>query len=110
MQFQQMAQQAQQMQKRMKEMQEGLADKTVKGTAGAGDMLVEVEATCNGKILSLDIKADELLNKENKEMLEDLIIAAIHNAKENADQESNKQMEELASSMGIPLNILQDMF
>lgn len=101
MNIQDMMKQAKVMQQRMQSMQEKLAQMEVEGQAGGG--LVKVIMTCRGEVRKIDIAA-EAQNGE-KEMLEDLVMAAINLARDNADNtlatETRKMMEEL----GLPTDM-----
>ena len=102
MNIQEMMKQAAVMQKRMQEMQERLADMEVAGTAGGG--LVSVVMTCRGEVRKVAL-SPEVINPADKETLEDLVMAAMNMARENADNtlanETRKMMEEL----GLPTNM-----
>lgn len=102
MNIQEMMKQAAVMQKRMQEMQEKLAEMEVGGTAGGG--LVSVVMTCRGEVRKVNI-SPEVINPSDKETLEDLVMAAMNMARENADNtlanETRKMMEEL----GLPTNM-----
>lgn len=91
--------QAQQMQENMKKAQAKLAETEVNADAGNG--LVKVTMTCNHVLRKLEI--DENLIKEavdDKEMLEDLILAAINSAAERAEETTSKTMG--AFTQGLP--------
>lgn len=94
-----MMKKAQEMQKKMQEMQDKLADITEEGSAGA-DM---VKITVNGKhdIKSINI-APDLIVPEDKEMLEDLIVAAYNDAKQKVEARNAAEMEKLTGGMGLP--------
>lgn len=99
MNFQKMMQQAQQMQFKLQEMQEKLADIEVEGESGGG--IVKATMNCKGELISLNIDPS-VFSAEDKEMSEDLIVAAInaaHAAKDAKVQEETKKMME---SMGLP--------
>jgi DNA-binding YbaB/EbfC family protein len=81
--------QAQVMQKKMKDMQEQIAKKEFQGKSGGG--LVIVTMTGNGEMQKISIDPS-LLKPDDKEILEDLIIAAYNDAKAKADQESKNSM------------------
>lgn len=68
--------QAQQMQEQMAYLQKGLEGRTVEGTAGAG--MVKVTATGTQKITAIEI--DPSVLGEDKEMIQDLVLAAVNNA------------------------------
>jgi len=88
-----MMQQAKVMQDKMQEMQEELGQIEVHGEAGGG--LVKVTMTCKGELRGLDIDPSILVASE-KEIVEDLIKAAIHDAKAKADQ------KKMMGDMGLP--------
>jgi DNA-binding YbaB/EbfC family protein len=100
MNIQQMMKQAQSMQKKMQELQKIMDNTEVTGTAGGGTVIVTT--TGKGEVKKLDIDKDAI-NPEEKEMLEDLIVAAFNNAKQNAEQCSNEEM----SKMGISPDLLK---
>jgi DNA-binding YbaB/EbfC family protein len=85
----QLMKQAQVMQKKMKDMQEQIAKKEFQGKSGGG--LVIVTMTGNGEMQKISIDPS-LLKSDDKEILEDLIIAAYNDAKAKADQESKNSM------------------
>jgi DNA-binding YbaB/EbfC family protein len=85
----QLMKQAQVMQKKMKDMQEQIAKKEFQGNSGGG--LVIVTMTGNGEMQKISIDPS-LLKSDDKEILEDLIIAAYNDAKAKADQESKNSM------------------
>jgi DNA-binding YbaB/EbfC family protein len=93
-----MMKQAQQLQKKMTEVQERLSSIEVEGVSGGG--LVKVTATAKGEIKKILID-DSLMNKEEKEVTEDLIIAAINNAKLKGEEASQEEMKSVTG--GIPL-------
>ena len=99
MNIQQVMKQAQMLQTKMQEMQKKMEAELVEGQSGGG--VVKVVATCKGEIKSIDIDKS-IINPEDKELLQDLIIAAINNAKDTADTKMNTEMEKMSSSMGLP--------
>lgn len=103
MNIQQALKQAQVLQTKMMNLQKDLENEKVEGQAGGG--MVKVHATCKGKIEKIEIDPS-LLNADEKEVLEDLIVAALNNAKKNADDKTSAAMNELSSSMGIPSNAM----
>lgn len=88
---------AQSMQKQMGEMQQEMAHKIYEGKAG-GDM-VTVQMTGDGKMKKISL-SDNIINKEEKEMLEDLIVAAHNDAKTQAEEDSKNQMGKAFGNMG----------
>jgi nucleoid-associated protein EbfC len=90
---------ATEMQSKITEMQDDLARIVVMGEAGAG--LVKARATAKGEVTGLDIDPSILVASE-KEVVEDLILAAIHDAQAKAKARSEQEMARLAESMGVP--------
>ena len=85
-QIQQMMKQAQQMQDRLKKQ---MAEMTVEATAGGGMVTV----TINGAKQLLSIRIDpEVVSKDDVEMLQDLIVAALNDAHRKADEEMSQKM------------------
>ncbi len=103
MNMQEMMRQAQALQNKMQTIQEELKSAEIEGSAGGG--LVKVKVTGKGEAKGIEIDAS-LLAAEEKEMLEDLVIAAFNNAKENAD----KYLADKMNSAGIPSNLAENMF
>ncbi len=94
-----MMKQAKQLQEKMAEMQEAVAQITQTGTAGAG--LVSV--TLNGKGAMMEMKIDPSLLKESeREILEDLIVAAHGDAKAKIEEALQAKMQELAGGLPLP--------
>ena len=90
---------AQDMQVKMAEMQEDLARTVVMGEAGGG--LVKARATAKGEVTGLDIDPSILVASE-KEVVEDLILAAIHDAQMKASARSQSEMAKLTEGLGLP--------
>ncbi|PUA26583.1 MAG: YbaB/EbfC family nucleoid-associated protein [Cellvibrio sp. 79] len=90
--------QAQQMQANMQKMQEDLAKAEVTGEAGAG--LVSVVMTGRHDVKRVSI--DDSLMTEDKEMLEDLLAAAVNDAVRKIEQQNRDQMSKMTAGMGIP--------
>ena len=96
MNIQKMMQQAQQMQERM---QKQLAEMKIEATAGGGMVTVVM----NGSKQMLSLKIDpEAVSKDDVEMLQDLILAAINDAQRKVDEAVQKQMSGLMGGMKIP--------
>ncbi|WP_049722296.1 YbaB/EbfC family nucleoid-associated protein [Gilvimarinus polysaccharolyticus] len=91
-------QQAQQMQERMQQMQEELARAEVVGQSGAG--LVSV--TMTGRHDVKDVKIDASLLQEDKEVLEDLLAAAVNDAVRRVEANSREKMSDMTSGMSMP--------
>lgn len=90
--------QAQQMQENMAKMQEQLAHIEVEGQAGAG--LVKVQMTCRHDVKRVTI--DPSLLSDDKEMLEDLVAAAMNDAVRKAEAMTQEKMSGMAAGMGLP--------
>jgi DNA-binding YbaB/EbfC family protein len=90
---------ATEMQAKYAELQEGLTRMIVVGEAGAG--LVKARATARGEVTGLEIDPSILVASE-KEVVEDLILAAIHDAQSRARARSEQEMAKLAEDMGVP--------
>ena len=90
--------QAQEMQKRMQEMQAQLAKTEVIGEAGGG--LVKIIMTCSHEVRKILI-AEEAW-KEDREILEGLIIAAFNDAIRKAEKTSKERISALSKEMGLP--------
>ncbi|WP_314186459.1 YbaB/EbfC family nucleoid-associated protein [Paracoccus yeei] len=93
---------AQQMQTRMAEMQEGLTRLTVTGEAGAG--LVKATATAKGELTALDIDPS-IFREQDKEVVEDLILAAIKDAQRRAEGKAAEEMTRLTRELGLPADM-----
>ncbi|MBP1636625.1 MAG: Nucleoid-associated protein [Acidobacteria bacterium] len=96
MNIQQMMKQAQQMQERL---QKQMADMRVEATAGGGMVSVVVSGT--KQLLSLTIDP-EVVSKEDVEMLQDLIVAAVNDAHRKVDEDLQKQVGGLMGGLKIP--------
>ncbi len=90
--------QAQEMQANMQKMQEDLAKAEVTGAAGAG--LVSVVMTGRHDVKRVHIDAS--LMTEDKEMLEDLLAAAVNDAVRKIEIQNREQMTKMTAGMGIP--------
>lgn len=97
--FGQMMKQAQEMQERMQEMQTRLAELEVEGSAGAG--MVSVTMTAKGEARRLKIDPS-LINADEREVLEDLIVAAVNDAKAKAEAVGQEEMAKLTGGMQLP--------
>jgi DNA-binding YbaB/EbfC family protein len=94
-----MMKQAQKLQSKMMELQEEMANKTVEATAGGGMVTVVV----NGKqeVISITIDPD-VVDRQEIEMLQDLIIAAVNEGIRRAQQIWAEEMKKLTGGMSIP--------
>ena len=83
----------------LQKVQDNLEHVEVEGQAGGG--LVKIRATAKGRILGVEID-ESMLKAEEKETLEDLIVAALNDTRANADQVANAQMQEMTSGLALP--------
>ena len=94
-----MMKQAQQLQKKMAEAQDKLNEIEVVGSSGGG--LVKVTATAKGNFKRITIE-DSLMKGDEKEILEDLIIAAINDAKQKGENAAQEEMKSLTGGLPLP--------
>ncbi len=90
--------QAQQMQENMSKLQEQLASIEVEGQSGAG--MVRVTMTCRRDVKRVSI--DSSLLADDKEMLEDLVAAAINDAVRKVEAAVHEKMAALTGGLGLP--------
>ncbi|HSN41640.1 MAG TPA: YbaB/EbfC family nucleoid-associated protein [Burkholderiales bacterium] len=90
--------QAQQMQENMKKMQEQLATVEVEGQSGAG--MVKVVMTCRYDVKRVAI--DDSLLKDDKDMLEDLIAAAVNDAVRRVEATTQEKMAGMTAGLPLP--------
>ena len=93
---------AQEMQEKMTALQEDLKAITVVGESGAG--LVKATCTAKGELTALDIDPS-IFKPDEKEVVEDLILAAIKDAQSRAEERSRQEMQKLTESMGLPADM-----
>ncbi|MCA9971095.1 MAG: YbaB/EbfC family nucleoid-associated protein [Anaerolineales bacterium] len=89
--------QMQQMQQQMSEAQDALADETVTVTAGGGAITIVI--TGHQRVESIDI-VPELIDPEEKEMLQDLLVAAVNQAIEQSQALAAERMEGITGGLG----------
>jgi len=94
-----MMKKAQEMQAKMAEMQDDLARIVVIGESGAG--LVRARATAKGELTGLEIDPSIFVASE-KEVVEDLILAAIKDAQAKAAERSRAELAKLTEGLGLP--------
>ena len=94
-----MMKKAKEMQSQMAEMQENLNSITVIGESGAG--LVKATATAKGELTALDIDPS-IFQPDEKEVVEDLILAAIKDAQTKAATRSQDEMKRITEGLGLP--------
>ncbi|PTW48303.1 MULTISPECIES: YbaB/EbfC family nucleoid-associated protein [Rhodovulum] len=90
---------ATEMQGKMAALQETLATTLVEGESGAG--LVKATATAKGTLTALSIDPS-IFNPDEKEVVEDLILAAIKDAQQKAMEKTKEETRKLTEEMGLP--------
>jgi nucleoid-associated protein EbfC len=99
MNIQKMMKQAQEMQSKIASMQAKLEEEESSGSSGGGMVTVTMSGKGIVKKLHIDVK---LIDPNEKEMLEDLIVAAINDAKTKIENNANEQMSKIAGGLGLP--------
>ena len=97
-----MMKKAQAMQKQMGDLQDQLHDMLVVGESGAG--LVKATASAKGELKALDIDPS-IFNGDDKEVVEDLILAAIKDAQSKASDKAQEEMAKLTEGLGLPADM-----
>ena len=92
-------QQAQKMQQQMTKKQKELESKEYEFSSNGG--AIKIKMLGSKQLISLDIDED-LLNKDEKEMLQDMLVVAINEAIDKIDEDASKAMESLSGGMRIP--------
>ncbi|OEJ69268.1 YbaB/EbfC family nucleoid-associated protein [Magnetovibrio blakemorei] len=95
----QMMKQAQQMQTRMSEMQEEMEAHEVEGVSGGGLVVVRVNGKFDVRGVSID---PALIDPSDPEMLEDLVAAAINDAKQKIDVFKQEKVAEMTGGLPLP--------
>tara|TARA_Y100001958_G_C20828760_1_gene280484 strand:+ start:162 stop:482 length:321 start_codon:yes stop_codon:yes gene_type:complete len=99
--FSEMLQKAKQMQQKMKEAQDEIKNIQVEGVSGGN--LVKVILSGDYELKSIMIS--ENAKKESQEIINDLIIAAYNNAKENLKKKSSEELEKITGGIKLPFDI-----
>jgi DNA-binding YbaB/EbfC family protein len=97
--FDEIMKMAQNAQAELQKAQDNLDKVEVEGASGGG--LVKVRATAKGRILGIDLD-ESLLQPSEKAMLEDLITAALNDARAKADAAANSEMQKMSSALPLP--------
>ena len=92
-------QMAQNAQAELQKAQDNLDKVEVEGASGGG--LVKIRASATGRIIAVSID-DSLLQASEKAMLEDLVAAAINDARAKADQAAASQMQKMSAGLQLP--------
>jgi len=93
-----MMKQAQKMQEDMQKAQQEIANMEVEGQAGGG----MVKVVMNGRHELRSVNIDESLMQDDKDMIEDLVAAAVNDAVRKIEQESSTKMSGVTSGMNLP--------
>ena len=97
--FNNMLKQAQELQKKMADAQKKVEELEAEGTSGGGLVKVKI----NGKNITTSIMIDDsLISKDEKEILEDLIVAALNDARENVQKKISEEMSSLTGGLKLP--------
>lgn len=94
-----MLKQAQQLQSKMQEMQQRMEDIEVEGQSGGG--MVKVTVTGRGEVRKINVDAS-LVDPDEKEVMEDLIVAATNDARVRSEQMMQEEMSKLTGGMQLP--------
>ena len=94
--------QAQKVQEEIKKVQDNLENISVEASSGGG--MVKVTANCKLQILNISVEQD-VYQEEDKEMLEDLVVAAVNQAITTAQQRANEEMEKVTGGLLGGMNL-----
>jgi DNA-binding YbaB/EbfC family protein len=97
--FDEILKMAQNAQTELMKTQEGLDKIEVEGVSGGG--LVRIRASAKGRIIAVDID-ESLLAPSEKQMVEDLVAAAINDARGKADQAAQEEMTKMTAGLQLP--------
>ena len=98
-----MMKQAAQLQSKMQAMQEELGSVEVDGIAGGGMVSVRMTAKMEVKAVKID---PSLMKPEERAIVEDLLVAALNDAKRKAEAAMQEKMQSLAGGLGLPPGLL----
>ena len=100
--FMKIMQQAKEMQDRFAKVQDELQQLSVSGSAGGGMVTAEVNGTGQIKKIKLD---PSVVNPSDIEMLEDLVVVAVADAQQKAQQAAQDQMGKVAGGLQLPFKL-----
>jgi nucleoid-associated protein EbfC len=100
--FMKILQQAQEMQGKFQKIQEELQQRTITGTAGGGLVSAEVSGTGQIRRIKLD---PSVINPGDPEMLEDLIVVALADAQQKAQDQAQAEMGKLTGGLNLPFKL-----
>ncbi len=95
----QIMKQAKEMQERMNDLQKKIEQETVEGTAGGGLVKVTINGKHNAKKVFID---QSLLIKEESDVLEDLLVAAINDATKKISEKMSNELGNLSGGLNLP--------
>jgi DNA-binding YbaB/EbfC family protein len=98
-----MMKQAAQLQSKMQAMQDELGNIEVEGISGGGMVSVRMTAKMEVKAVKID---PSLLKAEEREIVEDLVVTAINDARRKAESAMQEKMQSLAGGLGLPPGML----
>jgi len=98
-----MMKQAAQLQSKMQAMQEELGNVEVEGTSGGGMVAVRMTAKMEVKAVKID---PSLMKPEEREIVEDLVVTALNDARRKAETAMQEKMQSLAGGLGLPPGML----
>jgi DNA-binding YbaB/EbfC family protein len=98
-----MMKQAAQLQSKMQAMQEELGQVEVEGTSGGGLVTVRMSAKMDVKAVKID---PSLMKADEHEILEDLLVTALTDARRKAETAMQEKMQSLAGGLGLPPGLL----
>ena len=101
--FMDMMKQAAQLQSKMQAMQDELGNVEVEGIAGGGMVSVRMTAKMEVKAVKID---PSLLKPEEREIVEDLVVTALNDARRKAETAMQEKMQSLAGGLGLPPGML----
>ena len=97
--FGQMMQKVQEMQEKMQNMQEQMEDIEIEGSSGAGSVVVVLNGKGNIRRITID---PGIVNSQDVEILEDLIVAAVNDAKAKVESIASEKMQEMTGGLPLP--------
>ena len=97
--FGQMMQKVQEMQEKMQNMQEQMEDLEIEGSSGAGSVAVVLNGKGNMRRITID---PGIVNSQDVEILEDLIVAAVNDAKAKVESKASERMQEMTGGLPLP--------
>jgi DNA-binding YbaB/EbfC family protein len=90
---------AQEMQKKMQKAKEEISKNKFEGSAGGGLVTITISGDIVAKKINID---DSIINIEEKDVLEDLLVAAFNDAKKKAEDASEDSLKSIAGGMPLP--------